>query len=129
MMGAYEHASCVGLPEIVMNTNDEESLKTLKSISEYFKKEKEFHYLAKNFTDILSILNIVSISSLVFSLAYILSYFNIKSHFGFRICPNTRALILKLNPKIILSVFIHYHLLLQMAVGHTRREEWGIETN
>jgi hypothetical protein len=56
MVGAYEHASCVGLPEIVVHTDMETSLKTLKGISEVFRKEKEYHSLAREFIDVLSIL-------------------------------------------------------------------------
>ena len=56
MVGAYEHASCVGLPEIVMHSNMESSLKTLRNISDYFRKEKEYNSLAREFTEVLSIL-------------------------------------------------------------------------
>lgn len=56
MMGAYEHATCVGLPEIVMHTNTEDCMRALKTVSDYFKKEREFYSLAKEFTEVLSIL-------------------------------------------------------------------------
>lgn len=55
ILGAYEHASAVGLPEIVLHINKEQSRKTIKDISEHYKKEKDFNSYARVFTDILSI--------------------------------------------------------------------------
>lgn len=75
LMSAYEQASCVGLPEIIVDNNVDDALRTVNSISEFFKRDKEFYSLAKEFTQVWSILTYLLSFFLCSSLFFLLFLF------------------------------------------------------